>query len=166
LHFAFLEAAVDSDGLAFKRILLNRCQRAFEEGTLMPQQDNITDIDADERAEIELKNKLQVLGNFKFIGALLVQGMISTKILLRVIVHLLREPTAGFLECLAVFLTAVGPTFDRKEWDSCNELCRVFEQVEELSAKQDLPARTRYLLKDVLDLRASGWKKLSRPNTR
>jgi len=70
----------------------------------------------------------------------------------------LNGPTSASLECLATFLTAVGPSFDRPQWPHHTQFKETFNKIKEHSKRKDLPARTKFLLQDVLDLRASDWE--------
>lgn len=145
------------DPRIFKRTLLAKCQENFETHLRAPQ--DFSDLDPDERAEAQLKWKIEMLGTFKFIGALLEKGTLASRILLLVTTSLLKDPTPSSLECLSVFLTSIGPCFDNKEWCHYSELSEVFEQVRSHRRNTDLPSRTRFLLQDVLDLRTASWKK-------
>merc|ERR1712032_255569 len=148
LHGWFVENQVcGTNCKQFKRILLNRCQRSFEE-TLSP---------AEKKGDADL-HKMRMLGNVRLVGALLENGMLVARILLEVVGELLTDPTEVSLECLAVFLTAVGPFSDRPEWPFHSDLEAFFVQVKMHSRDATIPSRTRFLLQDVLDLRASNWQ--------
>jgi len=157
LHRWFVENQVcGDDGKNFKRILLNRCQLSFEE-TLRPQEPT-EDLDPEKREEAEQLHKTRMLGNLRLVGALLEKGMLASRVLVAVIDELLATPTAASLECLSVFLTAVGPAFDRPDWSYHAHLLATFKKVKELCRSRDVPSRIRFLLQDVLDLRASSWE--------
>jgi len=157
LHRWFIDSEFCGDGgRNFKRILLNQCQSSFEQN-LKPQGD-LAHLEADTRKEIEHRHKTRMLGNLRFVGALLEKGMLASKILGTVVDELLTEPTAVSLECISVFLTAIGPAFDRPDWAHHAQLKSAFHRVQDMSQQKDIPPRVRCLLKDVLDLRASGWQ--------
>jgi hypothetical protein len=61
------------------------------------------------------------------------------------------------LEALAALLTVVGPVFDLRTWPHHAALCNTFSQMQALSSSHELPNRTRYLLRDLLELRERGW---------
>eukprot|EP00928_Gymnodinium_smaydae_P047115 TRINITY_DN3142_c0_g1_i1.p1 TRINITY_DN3142_c0_g1~~TRINITY_DN3142_c0_g1_i1.p1 ORF type:complete len:421 (+),score=96.48 TRINITY_DN3142_c0_g1_i1:209-1471(+) len=160
LHRWFVHIRGDGEeGKVFKRILLNRCQHSFEE-ILRPQE--FGDIpDAERREEAEQLHKMRMLGNLKLVGALLERNMLAGKILVEVVEELLSgdAPSAASLESLAVFLTAVGPTFDRRlDWVHRPFLIHTFERIREQIKRRGVPARTRFLLQDLLDLRAANWE--------
>lgn len=157
LHKWFVENQVGSgnDGKVFKRILLNQCQLSFEQN-LRPV--DLQMLDPEKREEAEHRHKTRMLGNLRFVGALLEKGMLASKILLAVVEKLLEGWTPVTLECLSVFLVAVGPAFDRPDWMYHAQLKEVFNQVRLVGLAKEVPSRVRYLLQDVLDLRKSGWK--------
>ncbi|CAK0903853.1 unnamed protein product, partial [Prorocentrum cordatum] len=110
--------AVDSQQHAFRRLLLNECQAAFER-LLEPQ------------AEGGPQDDEELLGRWQSCG--------------------------DALESLAALLTVAGPTFDVESWALKQQVDAIFARVGELVATPALPARTRFLLRDVLDLRSAGW---------
>merc|ERR1719301_76205 len=94
--------------------------------------------------------------------------MLAPRVLLSVATTLLKDPSAPeALESLAVFLTKVGPTFDDKESSLYTPLCSVFDQVRGLTKNKEVAPRLRFLLQDVMELRATKWadkKKATKKN--
>jgi hypothetical protein len=111
-----------------------------------------------ETQEMALRRKNCMLGNLRFVGALLEKAMLASKILMAVVEELLADPTPVSLECCCVFLTAVGPSFDRPDWSLHVQLRAAFQKVSTLTKDKSIPSRVRFLLQDVLDLRASKWQ--------
>eukprot|EP00746_Dinoflagellata_sp_MGD_P162784 gnl/MRDRNA2_/MRDRNA2_90500_c0_seq1.p1 gnl/MRDRNA2_/MRDRNA2_90500_c0~~gnl/MRDRNA2_/MRDRNA2_90500_c0_seq1.p1 ORF type:complete len:754 (+),score=179.82 gnl/MRDRNA2_/MRDRNA2_90500_c0_seq1:101-2362(+) len=150
-------AQIGTDSNEFRRILLNQCQASFE-ASIAPATDENSFEDEEQRLEAATRHKQRVLGNIRFIAALLVRGMLAGRVLLSVAQTLLKDPSApDALESLAVFLTNVGAQFDDKEWPHHALLCSIFKQVEDLSKSKEVAPRLRFLLKDVLDLRKDKW---------
>merc|ERR1711953_302881 len=111
----------------------------------------------DELEEKRYKYKMRVLGNIGLVGQLLVRKMVASKVLVACCEELLAEPSSATLEPLANLLTATGPEFDCADWSHHKQLRAIFEHVKTLVKDKELPCRTRFILQDVLDLRASGW---------
>jgi hypothetical protein len=157
LHEWFNENQVSDDPkTGFKRILLNECQSLFE--SCLKQQDT-ADLQAEEVEEAKAKYKLTMLGNIKFVGSLLGKRMLATSVLVAIAEDLITEPCSPeALEALAVFLTSVGGTFDRPDWQHHKRLEAIFDQLEVKKSDKKVPARIRFLIQDVLDLRATGWE--------
>eukprot|EP00929_Paragymnodinium_shiwhaense_P117913 TRINITY_DN893_c0_g1_i1.p1 TRINITY_DN893_c0_g1~~TRINITY_DN893_c0_g1_i1.p1 ORF type:complete len:758 (+),score=255.61 TRINITY_DN893_c0_g1_i1:86-2359(+) len=141
---------------SFKRLLLNECQRTFERCLKPPV--HSAHLDQEERDYAERLYKDKMLGNIRFVGALLARNMLASKVLLAIIEELLAEPTPEALESLAVLLVQIGPIFDTDEWTYHKVLKGYFEQVKKLTTKEEVPNRIRCLLKDVMDLRSSDWE--------
>lgn len=137
---------------SFRSILLNQCQNKFEEN-LLPQ--DLSAVQEHEAEEAMTKHKHAVLGNIKFIGALLEFEMLKGTLVIGIAEKLCSDVST--LESLAVFLTAVGPTFDQPSFKHYLHLQTIFVQVEEKSKDISIAARIRFLLKNVLDLRKSRW---------
>lgn len=166
-HFADPSTRKDSN-MNFKKVLLDAIQASFEQRFAAPV--SMKNLEGEELREAEQRYKQQMLGNFKFIGALLVRKMLAVPVMFAILEELLGDPSAEALESLATFLTVIGPTFDRREFAQQFILTAIFNQVEALTKDAKIKNRVRCLLKDVLDLRASGWldrkpKKLEGPTT-
>lgn len=122
-------------------------------------------IDGVEKYEALVKYKRSMLGNMKFVGQLLIRKMLSSKIMFQCVDRLLEVKNEESLETLTVFLTTIGPHYDTPEFQRYDVLQTCFARVKDLlrksekaSDKQQLSARTKCLLKDVLDLKAGGWR--------
>jgi len=156
LNIFYTQNPIANDpGANFKKILLSCCQASFEKHLTPPA--GLDTLESEERAVARLRYKLRMLGNIRFVGALLVRRMLVSKVMLSIIEELMQDPTSEALESLAALLDVVGPTFDVPEFPYHVTLNATFRQVEVLSKKQSVDSRTRCLLKDVLDIRAVGW---------
>jgi len=169
LHGHFIEHPITDDPkMTFKKILLNGCQAFFEKHLKPPA--NLDTLDEEERVALTFKYKMQMLGNIKFVGALLIRQMLASKVLFAICEELLGAPTPESLESLAALLTVVGPTFDMSAWPAHQLLVDIFDRVKALTETAKINCRVRCLLKDLLELRASRWhdrkpKKIDGPST-
>jgi len=158
LHEHFYMFPIGDDvTFGFKRLLLTACQNFFERYLLPPVEISKIE-DAEERRLAETRYKMQMLGNIKFVGALLTRKMLASKVMLTICEELLNKPTPEALESVAALLTVVGPTFDRPEFPGRVALSSIFHRLRALIHKPDCDPRSRCLVKDVLDLRAEGWR--------
>jgi len=138
----------------FRHLLLNRCQGAFEE-LLAP-----SSCASEEDDEARFVRKQRALGNVKFVGHLLVRGMLSPRLTVQCAEDLLeaRLQCGGALEFLAAFLTVAAPAFDTPRFAQHTQLQAVLQRCEELARdKVSVSSRERCLLRDLVDLRAAGW---------
>lgn len=156
LHLFYAQNPILVDPkMTFKKVLLNCCQSSFEKHLSAPS--DLKDLTAEDAAQAQLLYKMRMLGNIRFVGSLLVRKMLVSKIMLSIMEELITDPTSESLESLSAFLIVVGPTFDTPDFAHKVAFNAIFKQVESLSKKQSVDSRARCLLKDVLDIRASGW---------
>lgn len=144
----------------FKNILLDQCQHSFEANLRVPQELTAASSSEEDAALLEekrLKHKMRVQGNIRLVGLLLVRKMVSSKVLIGCSQELLKNPSPTTLEPLASLLTTTGREFDTTNWQYHSGFCEIFTKVKALTKDTSLPSRTRFLLQDVLDLRANDW---------
>jgi len=142
---------------SFKRILLNQCQASFESDLSPPPELINASVQDEEMFEMQVKYKTKMLGNIKFVGALLKTKILAPRILIVCSQVLMMEYTPETLESLGVLITATGGTFDDPQWGFHNQFCGIMYHIEQLATDKTVPARIRFLLQDVLDLRRRGW---------
>lgn len=117
---------------------------------------------SDEEEEAKTIAKSKMLGNIKFICELGKQGLVHENILhlcIRQLVQKKREESfeskAQDLECLAQIMTTVGKMLDTEK--ARNLFDQYFERIEYYSKCPELPARIKFMLKDVMELRVNNW---------
>jgi len=161
LHEFFIENPVSEDPRCdFKRLLLSECQHSFERNLTPPA--DLHKLDFEKRTVAEGLYKTRMLGNIRFVGALLARHMLASRVLVAILEELITDPSPEALETVAALLTVTGPVFDTEEWAHIDQLNDIFGQVKEIAQKKDTSARVRCILQDVLDLRAQGWE-ITRP---
>ncbi|PJF16854.1 hypothetical protein PSACC_03344 [Paramicrosporidium saccamoebae] len=107
-----------------------------------------------------IKTKRRVLGNMKFIGELYMVGLIPPKIMHTVIQELLTDivnPEEEEVESVCRLIPTIGAMLDTPE--SSSYWAKYIERLRGLSVNTKLPTRVRFMLQDLLELRANGWKK-------
>jgi len=151
------EAVVAEGENSFRRLLLNQCQRSFE-ALLRPTDLEISPCSLDP-GEMQIRRKQRALGNVKLVGQLLVEGMLSSKVLCQCTEDLLQghRTCPEALESLAALLKVAGPRFDAAEWQHRPRLEVTIARIKELTCDHTISARERFLLRDILDLRKVGW---------
>jgi len=145
----------------FRRILLGQCQSSFEDMLEVDYYKSDEGLNQEELEELRMVRKQKALGNMKLIGQLLTRGILSSKLLLTCCQDLLSEAAnvPDALEFLAALLTVAGPTFDQVQgWVMKPVFEAVFTEVRKMVESPAVAARLRFLLRDLLDLRAAGWK--------
>mmetsp|Transcript_49918 Transcript_49918/g.89616 ORF Transcript_49918/g.89616 Transcript_49918/m.89616 type:complete len:1255 (+) Transcript_49918:119-3883(+) len=152
----FKEQGNKDNEVDFRKILLNQCQDSFE--TYLKPPEGIKDLSGEEEFEAKVKYKTKMLGNMKFVGQLLINKALSSKILFTCTEELLYIKSEETLETLCAFLMTIGPHYDDKVWKNYAMYDDIFKQVAELSKDKSVSARIRCLLKDVIDLRKNNWQ--------
>lgn len=142
---------------------------------------NMASMSAKDQAEKEedlsfrrMKIKKQMLGNIKFIGQLYKKNLLKEKIMRFCIATLLHLETKDVKSKLPVYFdtgndqmdeedheaicnmfTTIGKTIDKQATAGFMKVC--FEKINKLSNSKALPARSRFMYKDLLDLRSNNW---------
>lgn len=137
----------------FRRLLLNQCQLVFEQ--VLSNDGG----EAEKDKEVAFCRKQRALGNMKLIGQLLVKGMLSSDLFVECCEALLSKhsqcPEA--LEALVALMMVAGPKFDDCACPFYLKLGRILADMSALSKDKSVPARLRFLMRDVLEARDAGW---------
>ncbi|XP_071551086.1 eukaryotic translation initiation factor 4 gamma 2 isoform X1 [Panulirus ornatus] len=148
----------------FNRLLLNKCQDEFERRRRASEAWDGSEgaVLSPEQEEERAAAKRKMVGNLRFIGELGKLEIIHESILHRCIQQLLekrrRRPVADLaedLECLCQIMRTCGKVLDKPKAKPLMD--QYFERMYQLSSNVELLSRIRFMLQDVLDLRAANW---------
>nr|XP_026491563.1 eukaryotic translation initiation factor 4 gamma 2 [Vanessa tameamea]XP_026491564.1 eukaryotic translation initiation factor 4 gamma 2 [Vanessa tameamea] len=142
----------------FKLLLLNKCRTEFENRAQAFAAFDDKALTPEEEEKRHLA-KCKMLGNIKFIGELGKLEILAESILHRCIQNLLARRAAAEhhedLECLAQLVRTCGRVLDSERGRGLMD--QYFARIETLSASRELAPRIRFMLRDTVELRRSGW---------
>lgn len=170
----------------FKRVLLNKCQKEFEDGQRQADvNESISKLEADatmepkekklklfEYEELRKKIKKRAIGNVLFIGWLFKRRLLTEKIMHECISTLMRgegssDSTGGMsdeenVEALCKLFETIGNTLEEKgkqkpeTRQALNEYFGILQSVAK-SSKSSLSNRVKFMILDLVDLRSNNW---------
>jgi translation initiation factor 4G len=147
----------------FKRLLLINCRDEFENrAALSATFERKTGTLTGEEEEAKFIAKRKMLGNIKFIGELGKLEMLHDSTIHKCCEHLLvgrkKQPIAEQaedLECLAHLFKTCGRIIDSPKAKLLVD--QYFQRIDAVIANHDTPTRIKFLLQDVIDMRANRW---------
>lgn len=159
-----IQPALEGKRNNFRRLLLSRCQTSFEMLLKPPPMETYAGTNSGDLESQQDKRKRRALGNVKLVAELIVRGSLISRLLVDCSEELLNgwRDCQEALESLCALLTAAGKKFDIPEWPHHDRLKAVFARIQELAHNSVVPARQRFLLQNVLDLREKSWVSESR----
>ncbi|KAJ4503347.1 hypothetical protein HRR80_006104 [Exophiala dermatitidis] len=156
---------VVTGGNLFRKYLLNRCQEEFERGWKVnlparPEGQSEEAAMLSDEYYIAAAAKRRGLGLVKFIGELFKLSMLTERIMhecVKKLVDYEGTPEEAEVESLTSLLRTVGKQLDNPESKAQGRMDVYFERINSMIALPDLPSRLRFMLMDIVDLRAKGW---------
>jgi len=108
----------------------------------------------------EAQQKRRMIGNIIFIGELYKEAMLTDKIMHQCVFRRLlgdiKNPSEADLEALCKLMNTIGKVLDTNK--ARGSMDAYFSRMLSLTQNPNLSSRIRYLIRDVLDLRANAWK--------
>ena len=148
-------------GYLFRKYLLTWCQGDFEKGWGSANHKSEKEYEqfSDEYYAAQ-KAKRRGLGLVQFVGELFKLQMLQPRIMHTCIVRLLRtttEPEEDEIESVCRLLTTVGYLLDTTSGNHKSRMDVYFKRIDDILQSPALSSRMRFMLLDVVDLRADNW---------
>ncbi|XP_043242632.1 eukaryotic translation initiation factor 4 gamma 1-like isoform X2 [Amphibalanus amphitrite] len=154
----------------FRKLLLTQCQREFEKDKSLElnlgerqreieAQTDPVERRAKERAleEAQRQGRLRSNGNIRFIGELYKLSMLTDRIMQQCITKLLKDRHEDSYECMCKLVSTIGQKLEVAEKKQGRDLGKMFAEFERLSVDKKLSSRIRFMLRDLIELRANHW---------
>jgi translation initiation factor 4G len=144
--------------LNFRAYLLGLCQAQFNS---KPEAEDprLASLSSDERDLVEFKKRRRILGNVNFISSLFKIGFVPERVLHGCVKTLLDASLLNKqeleIECLCKLLTCSGSTADTPRAKAYIDA--YFKKIQGLQQDRSLAPRLRFMLMDLMDLRAKNW---------
>lgn len=148
--------------LVFKRLLVKRCQKMFEEGAKAEQEDKDDAKEGLSAEELELRNQRRVksrrqyLGNVVFTTELYKRHVINGKVMVVACIRTLDEKISkqdySFVEPLYKLLKNVGENLEMVDPAFKAEVNHMYGTLRTAVASKTIGNRDRFMLEEVLDL--------------
>lgn len=160
----------------FKKRLITQCQREFEKHRdnelVRNNTERLKEIEDEEdatkkeelKANYELESfkiRRRAVGTVHFIGELYKIEMLTSRIMVSCIGHLLDPSMCSeeTLECLCKLLTTIGKRLEKLDAKKI-DLSEYFAQLEKIADKKspiNISSRIRFMIQDLIDLRRNHW---------
>ncbi|XP_013390980.1 eukaryotic translation initiation factor 4 gamma 1 isoform X3 [Lingula anatina] len=156
----------------FRKLLLNKCQREFEQNNEDETENEtekqkklkeLEEADTEEKKKLiqmqidekEMKARRRSLGNIKFIGELFKLEMLTEAIMHNCLFKLLKAGDEESIECLCRLMSTVGKLIDHPK--AKPKVDQYFNRMNQIVQQRKTSSRVRFMLQDVIDLRQSNW---------
>ena len=158
---------------------LDEAQKAARGGSMTAAEIEEFRVRALRRKDLRMPNKMRMLSNIAFIGRLYNAGILTSPILFSCCGKLLNAgkpittvPNPDDIEALCKLLTLAGRKLEEEEKNKLKEkpdaemkMVKTFELLQRtIDAHPKLESRSRFLVKDLIDLRSNKWERTEKDN--
>ncbi|XP_037977834.2 eukaryotic translation initiation factor 4 gamma 1 isoform X4 [Plutella xylostella] len=152
----------------FRALIINKCQQQFvtgkvDENAIKLEKELSECTDPAKRKELAVllneenrRMRMRSVGNVRFIGELYKLKMLTSKIMVFCMNHLIDKLEEEKLECLCKLLTTIG---EQVEGEVREQLDAVFKKMQDIVERKSnkISSRVRFMLQDVIELRRRRW---------
>ncbi|XP_052752668.1 eukaryotic translation initiation factor 4 gamma 3-like isoform X2 [Galleria mellonella] len=163
------KASTPDQCVNFRALIISKCQNQFvtkkvDDQVLKLEKEIAECNDATKKKELQLileeeyrRARMRSVGNVRFIGELYKLKMLTSKIMLFCMNHLIGDKLEEEkLECLCKLLTTIGEQVENE----VKELDNVFKKMQDIindRKNNKISSRVRFMIQDVIELRRRKW---------
>lgn len=156
----------DDKPMTFRKVLLNTCNDEFD--ATIQSQASLRSLSGEDREENERRVKLRMLGNIRLIAELYKKRIVPEKIMYQIVSDLMGDakanPHEDFIEALCELFSIAAKQLEddaaaSPKGKNREKLEGFFTRLRALGDDpRKLSPRVRFLVKDLLELKTSGWR--------
>ncbi|CAK1554992.1 unnamed protein product [Leptosia nina] len=158
----------DNACVNFRAMIISKCQSQFvkeetDENVIKIRAEIAECNDQAKKKELHLqleeqqrRVRMRSVGNVRFIGELYKLKMLTAKIMVFCMTHLIEKLEEEKLECLCKLLTTIG---EQVESEVREQLEAIFKRMQDIvnDRKNKISSRVRFMIQDVIELRRRKW---------
>lgn len=152
-------AGKDGKPESFRKMLANTCQEEYE-STEFEMKNAERASGAVENKEVQARAKNRLIGNVRLIAELFKKALVNDRIMLLILSDLLgpaeNNPAEDWLEAACELVAIAGEKLEASPRSKAR-LDAIFEHFKRLTNTSSYAPRIRFVVKDVVDLRAQNW---------
>nr|XP_013189288.1 unnamed protein product [Amyelois transitella]XP_013189289.1 unnamed protein product [Amyelois transitella] len=153
----------------FRGLIISRCQAQFEaekvdEQILKLEKEVSECTDPAKKKELQLmlveeyrRVRMRSVGNVRFIGELYKLKMLTAKIMVYCMNHLIDKLEEEKLECLCKLLTTIGEQVESEVKDQLDNVFKKMQDIISDRKNNKISSRVRFMIQDVIELRRRKW---------
>ncbi|CAG4955067.1 unnamed protein product [Colias eurytheme] len=153
----------------FRALIISRCQNQFitakaDENVMKLQKEIAECTDSAKKKElaaqleeINRRVRMRSVGNVRFIGELYKLKMLTAKIMVFCMNHLIENLEEEKLECLCKLLTTIGQQVESEVKEQLEQIFKMMQDIVADRKANKISSRVRFMIQDVIELRRRKW---------
>ncbi|XP_053624819.1 eukaryotic translation initiation factor 4 gamma 3-like isoform X2 [Plodia interpunctella] len=153
----------------FRGLIISKCQAQFiaekvDEQILKLEKEISECTDPAKKKELQLmlveeyrRVRMRSVGNVRFIGELYKLKMLTAKIMVYCMNHLIEKLEEEKLECLCKLLTTIGEQVESEVKDQLDNVFKKMQDIISDRKNNKISSRVRFMIQDVIELRRRKW---------
>ncbi|XP_038216813.1 eukaryotic translation initiation factor 4 gamma 1-like [Zerene cesonia] len=153
----------------FRALIISKCQNQFitaktDENVMKLEKEIAECTDSAKKKELALqleeinrRVRMRSVGNVRFIGELYKLKMLTAKIMVFCMNHLIEKLEEEKLECLCKLLTTIGQQVESEVKEQLEAIFKMMQDIIADRKANKISSRVRFMIQDVIELRRRKW---------